>query len=64
MLRSVKYKVPEELTVVVLGAASRAEERVARETAYWGEIAVCLQCRVHVVMCGPEVTVHCNIDLQ
>jgi len=59
-LRRMQYKCPtkkeDELTVVVLGAASRAEERVARETAYWGEIAVCMRCRVHVVMCGPEVS--------
>jgi len=56
ILKRLGYQLPAELVVVVLGAASRAEERVARETAYWGEIAVCLQCRVHVVMCGPEVS--------
>ena len=58
VLKGLQYKCSEksELTVVVLGAASRAEERVARETAYWGEIAVCLQCRIHLVMCGPEVS--------
>ena len=56
LLKSLKYPIPDEMTVVVLGAANRAEERVARETAYWGEIAICLRCRVHVVMCGPEVS--------
>lgn len=55
ILKRLQYEMPDELIVVVLGAASRAEERVARETSYWGEIAVCLRCCVHVVMCGPEV---------
>jgi len=56
LLASLKYVVQGELTVLVLGAMARVEEQLLRETTYWGEIAVCLRCRVHLVLCGPEVS--------
>ncbi|KAJ1484009.1 hypothetical protein T484DRAFT_1798380 [Baffinella frigidus] len=47
----------EELTVVVLGATAKAEERVWRDTACWQELAQLLPARqIHLWMVGPEVS--------
>jgi len=56
LLACLKFSAALELTVVVLGAMWPLEERLLRETGYWGEIAVCLRCRIHVVLCGREVS--------
>jgi len=56
LLASLKYLINGELTILILGAMARVEERLLRETTYWGEVAVCLRARVHLVLCGPEVS--------
>ena len=45
-----------ELRVVVLGAAGRCEERLARQTDYWGEISSATGLQVQLVLVGPEIS--------
>jgi len=47
-----------ELHVVLAGAAAKSEERVLRETAYFGEVAVLLPATVAVTLhfVGPEIS--------
>lgn len=49
----------EDLHIVCLGCSSKAEERVLRETACWGEIGLALRHtvkHVHLYLIGPEMT--------
>ena len=45
------------VALAIVGAAARAEERILRETAYWGELALVLP-RLPLLLCfvGPEVS--------
>eukprot|EP00658_Telonema_sp_P-2_P049820 TRINITY_DN37922_c0_g1_i1.p1 TRINITY_DN37922_c0_g1~~TRINITY_DN37922_c0_g1_i1.p1 ORF type:complete len:418 (+),score=97.65 TRINITY_DN37922_c0_g1_i1:95-1348(+) len=62
MLRRAGYPLGElqrsghALKVVVLGAAARCEERIARETRYWDEISQLTKTRVDLILTGPEVS--------
>lgn len=49
----------KELNVVVLGATSKAEERVLRETRCWQELGLLLpDTTLHLSMIGPEVSAY------
>mmetsp|Transcript_8800 Transcript_8800/g.11618 ORF Transcript_8800/g.11618 Transcript_8800/m.11618 type:complete len:595 (+) Transcript_8800:61-1845(+) len=45
------------LHVVVMGATSKAEERILKESCYWCELAYFYSDRqVHLTLCGPEIS--------
>eukprot|EP00656_Telonema_subtile_P050951 TRINITY_DN6730_c0_g1_i7.p1 TRINITY_DN6730_c0_g1~~TRINITY_DN6730_c0_g1_i7.p1 ORF type:complete len:366 (+),score=74.20 TRINITY_DN6730_c0_g1_i7:145-1242(+) len=55
-IESLRVAGRRKLTVLVLGAAARCEERIARETEYWDELGHLLELKVELVLVGPEVS--------